>query len=276
MHQLLWPEKINVFVDVEHSFDPKWASLLGVDVEKLIVISPGYAEQIVDLVEGFVDSSDCGIVAIDSIAAMMTTSEGEASAERANVGGATSAVTKLYRKMVKCLGDAERDQRFPTLIYVNQTRYKIGVMFGDPETMPGGNAIRFQAGLWLRVYGKNEMDPTVSSVMPVRKKVSFIVKKWKYPILSVSGNFEMATMPHNGLVVGQCDDFNLIKTYLQTFDMFNKDDKKGWNIFGEHYDTIQPFKDRIFDDKVFGEKIRQTIIDRMLKHGSLLTGGETP
>ena len=67
-HQMLWPDKINVFFDIENSFDPDWAAQLGVQTDKLIVIKPGYAEQCVDMAESFLYSEDCGIVAIDSLA----------------------------------------------------------------------------------------------------------------------------------------------------------------------------------------------------------------
>ena len=278
MHQKIWPDKTCVFVDVENAFDPTWAKRLGVDTDKLIVVVPGYAEQVVDIVEDFVNSSDLGILAIDSIAAMMTTAQGENSAERVQVGGATIAMTSLAQKTTKCMGDAEKDGRFPTLIYINQTRTKIGVMFGDPETMPGGQAIRFQASLWVRVSGKNITDATVSAAMPVRKLVSFIVKKWKFPILKVSGKFEMAMLPHNGYSIGDCADFGSIKTYLQTFSLFEKDEaaKKGWLIDGVHYDKQEEFSEKLRMDKLFGNGIRQKIIQKMLAHGSLLEDGELP
>ena len=105
---------------------------------------------------------------------------------------------KFARKTTLALQEAEKHGRYPSLFYVNQTRFKMGVMFGDPETMPGGNAPRFQASMWLRVYGKNVMDKTVSDVMPVIKEVNFVLKNWKCPVLAASGKFEMATMPMAG------------------------------------------------------------------------------
>jgi recombination protein RecA len=269
-HQMLWPEKTNVFVDIENSFDPAWAKQLGVDVDKLIVIKPSYGEQVVDMVESFLFAEDCGVVALDSLAALITTAEAEASAERANVGGSGLLTGKLVRKTTTALREAEKKGRSPTLIYINQTRFKVGVMYGDPETTPGGNAPKFQASMILRVYGKNEMDSAISKAMPVRKKVTFIVKKWKCPVLTASGVFEMATIPHKGLAIGQCDDFNTVSEYLKTFGLFEKDAKKGWIIMGEHYETIAPFKEKIYADEKFGAAVRQEIIGRMLAAGQLL------
>ena len=275
-HQMLWPDKTCIFIDLENSFDPAWARLLGVDTDKLIIIKPTFAEQIVDMIEGFLYADDCGMIVLDSLAALVGTAEGEASAERVNVGGSTLVIGKLVRKSQFAIAAAEKKSNWPTLVYINQTRSKIGVIYGDPETMPGGSAPKFQANIWLRVYGKNVMDTKISSVMPVLKEVKFVVKKWKCPILSAGGTFSMATMAHNGLKIGQCDDFNTISAYLKSFGQFQKEEKgKGWQIIGEHYDTIQPFETKLYMDEAFGSKVRQDIINRVLKSGMLVDEGET-
>lgn len=273
-HQLLWPDKLCAFVDLEGGLDPDWARALGVDVEKLIVVKPAFAEQAVNMVEGFLCADDCGLVVLDSLAALVTSSELDNSAERANVGGATSAIGKLYRKTTVALNEAEKQDRYPTLIYINQVTFKIGVMFGDPETTPGGKKPPHQASIILRCYGKNKMDTTISKAMPVAKEVNFIIKKYKCPILAASGRFEMATIAHGLLNVGQCDDFNTVSEYLKAYGLFAKGEKKGWTILGESYDTIAPFKERLYSDGAFGQQVRQNIIDRMLSAGKLMTQDE--
>jgi hypothetical protein len=77
-------------------------------------------------------------------------------------------------------------------------------------------------------------------------------------------------MAHKGLKVGQCDDFNTVSEYLKAFGMFEKDPKKGWMIFGQHYDTIQPFRDALYADPDFGNTVRQSIVARMLQSGEML------
>jgi recombination protein RecA len=276
MHQLLWPDKVCAFFDIENSFDPAWAKSLGVDTDKLVVIRPTYGEQIVDMCESLLYAADCGIVAIDSLAALLTTSEAQASAERANVGSSGLLTGKLNRKTTLALAEAEKKGGMPSLIYINQTRFKMGVMYGNPETIPGGNAPKFQSNIILRVYGKNELDPKISTVMPVMKEVKFIVNKWKCPILMSSGVFRMATMAHKGLKVGQCDDFNTVSEYLKAFGKFEKDAKKGWIILETHYDVIDQFKTKIFEDKQFGNGIRNMIINKMLSTGDLLLEHDEP
>ncbi|MEJ6846782.1 hypothetical protein V3589_11255 [Sinorhizobium fredii] len=276
MHQLLWPDLACVFVDVEYSFDPLWARQLGVDTERLIVLQPTHAEQVVDMVEGFLHTDDIGIVVIDSLAALVGQAELDASAEKQIVAGVATPVTKLVRKTAPALAEADKRGRQPTLIYINQIAYKVGVVFGDPEVMPGGKKPYHQSCLILRVYGKNVMDKKVSTVMPVLKEVKYVLKKWKCPVLSAEGKFDMVTLAHNGFEVGQCADYNTVSEYLQAFGEFEKGEKgKGWVILGEKYATLEPFRTRLYTDKKFGSHVRQLIIDRLLKEGGLSEEGGT-
>ena len=268
-HQLLWPEKINVLIDMENGFDPVWAKKLGVDPTKLVVIKPSYGEQIVDMAESALYTDDCGIVVIDSIAAIIGTAEAEASAERASVGGSSLLVGKLCRKIGLALGEMEKRGKSPTVIFINQIRSKVGVIYGNPETMPGGNAPKFSASMIVRVYGKNVIDTKVSSVMPVAKEVKFVVNKWKCPILSAEGMFTMAMQPYKGFSVGQCDDFNTISAYLKAFGKFEKD-KKGWIILDQSYGVIKEFEARLYGEAKFGNEVRQLIVSKMLQAGSML------
>jgi recombination protein RecA len=265
-HQALWPDQVNIFVAIE-GFDPLWARRLGVDTDRLIVLYPSYAEQAVDMIEEYLHAEDCGLVVLDSLAAMVTTQEAEKSAEGAIVGGASVAVGKLIRKSTLAFTEAEKAGRSPTLLYVNQTRFKIGVMFGNPETMPGGNAPKFQSALTVRVYGKNLTDTKVSQVMPVMKETTFTIPKWKVPIVAASGVFKMVTYPHAGFVVGEVDDWNTVSQYLRAAGQLEKLGAKGWTMLGETHPTLQACRDRLHDDKAFGLEVRRAIIERVLNDG---------
>ena len=269
MHQLLWPDEVCAFFDVENSLDPLWARRLGVKTEKLVVIKPQYGEQMVDMVESALLTDDCGLVVIDSIAAILTTSEAEASAERATVAGSSNLVGKLVRKTTNAMMQASKRNRHPTIFYINQVRSRVGVVYGNPEIMPGGNAPRFQANIVLRVYGKNLIDANVSTVMPVIKDTKFVLAKWKCPVLTEGGTFQLVMVPHGGLKVGQCDDFNTVSEYLKAYGQFEKE-KKGWLILGEHYDTIAPFKKKLYEEAKFGSSVRAMIIERNVKTNELL------
>jgi recombination protein RecA len=269
-HQLLWPEKTCVFVDVENSFNPIWATLMGVNVDRLVVLSPDYAEQTVDMVEGFMDADDCGLVAVDSIAAMITTNEAEGEASKAAVGGVSVVVGKLVRKTTLCFRKASKEGRMPTLIFINQVRHKVGVMYGNPETAPGGNAPNFAAALKVRVSGKNIMDNKVSKVMPVAKETHFVIQKFKVPVLAVNGMFTLVTQPHNGMMVGECDDWNTIAAYLKKMALLAKAEKgPGWVMLGEEYPTLKAAKERLYTDKMYGTLVRKQLIEKCLAAGAI-------
>jgi len=264
-HQRLWPEKRCVFFDIEGTFNPNWAKQLGVDVDNLFVFKPSYAEQVVDMVEGLLHSEECGIVGVDSLAAMITTREIGQSAEKADVGGSALAIGKLTRKAVLALSEAEKAGNLPTLILINQTRYKIGVMFGDPETMPGGNAPKFAASMMLRVYGKNIKDTKINNVMPIKKEMSLIIKKWKCPIVSASANWQMVTIPHKGHKVGECQDWNLVKKYSEEYGIFGKNEGGGYFFDDMNFKTIKEAQEHFESNPEYADKIKQMIIDTEVK-----------
>ena len=267
VQQALHPELTHAMVDLE-GLDPAWAKALGVDMEKLAWIRPAYAEQVVDIVESLLYAEDCGIVAVDSLAAMLTTQEADSSAEKANVGGASNPIGKMVRKTTLALAEAEKAHRSATLIYVNQTRYKIGVMFGDPETTPGGNAPRFQSSLSVRLYGKNKTDPKISKAMPVLKETTFILRKWKVPIVCPTGKFDMVMIPHDGFACGEVDDWVTISTFLKQLGQLEKQ-PKGRQIVGESYPTLEAFRTRMKEDKPFGAEVRGALITRVLADGMI-------
>lgn len=270
MNQKIRPHETNVYIAIE-PFDGKWAQKMGVDTDKLVVLKPSYAEQAVDLAEQFLGADDIGIMVIDSLAAMITTQEAEKSAEGFVMGGSAVAVGKLVRRTTLVLNEAEKLGRSPTLVYINQTRFKIGTMHGDPETMPGGNAPKFQAALWVRVRGKNITDKKVTEMYPVRKEVHFTIKKNKLPILADAGMFELVTYPHDNLSIGDTDDFGTLLHYLKDWELLEKS-KKGWAVLGEEYPTQQAFMDRMRADRAFADEVRRAVIETAMtqKEGVIL------
>jgi len=180
-HQKIWPNQKCVFIDIEGHFDESWAILMGVDTTKLVYVLAEYAEQAVDISEAFLYADDIGLVVVDSLAAFCSANELKNSADVAVVGGAGLTIGKFYRKAGLALSHARRTGREPTIICVNQTRFKIGG-HGDPETMSGGVAFRFFAKLIIRTKGKDIKDSSADSDKPAWKECDAIIKKYKVPI----------------------------------------------------------------------------------------------
>lgn len=260
-NQRINPGQRNVFVDLENSFSPEWAAQWGVDVERLIILQPDYAEQAVDMIEGLLYAEDLGVLAVDSLAGMITTQELSSSADKAIVGGAALAVGKMVRKAILAIQRAQQEGRDPVFLCVNQIRHKIGVMFGDPEDTPGGRAPKFAASLRLRLYGKPIMDPKVSDAVPVAKKVTAVVKKHKFGIVSTKSEFTLPMMPYKGLEVGQSDSWNLVEKMLkERGDLAKAEKGQGYVMFGESYKRLVDCRDKFYNEPDFQDFVLKALM----------------
>lgn len=227
-HQRLWPDLRCVFMDVENSFDPEWAELLGVDVGKLYLFRPDFAEEVVDATAEVLYARDCGLVVVDSLGAMITSKEFEDSAADFHPGASPRAIKKLVDKTRTAITQAHKEDRVPTVMYINQIRYQIGVRYGDPEKTPGGMAPKHQAIMRVRVWSKNVNDAKVSKVLPAAKEISAVVRKWKVKIVGVQAKWKMVLVPHKGLKVGESDNWSTIRGFLEKYGLFAKVSDNEW------------------------------------------------
>lgn len=214
-NQRLEPEKRNVFIDVEHSYDKKWAARLGVDNKKLVLFKPDYGEQAVDIIQACIQADDVGVIGIDSIAALIPTNEMDSTAEKAQVGGNALLVSKLMKKTVLELSKASRRGSYPTIIAVNQYRLKIGIMFGNPETQPGGNALKHTSGLTIHMRGTDIIDKDIDEKRPAFKEMKGKIQKFKVPILYQNFEFMFPVITKGGLTIGQVDSWKTVVIQLK-------------------------------------------------------------
>jgi recombination protein RecA len=269
LHQQQWPGMTCVWMAVE-PFDPPWAKKMGVDLDKLVLMKPDYAEQCVDMAEAFMGADDCGLVVIDSIAAMAGQTTLQKSAEEGVMGGTGSIINRFCDKVAHEIRLADKQGRsLPTMVFVNQLRMKVGVVFGNPMTIPGGAKQKFLSQMTIRVSGKNIMDNKVSKVLPVAKEMQFVVEKWKVPIISVNGKFEMVMVAHNGLQVGECADWNTVAGLLKGLGLLTKADKSGWKMYDDMHPTLTAAKDHYYTNKLFGLGVRKALIEAALEGGTI-------
>jgi recombination protein RecA len=166
-------EKYVLFVDAEHALDPQYAQAIGVDPSKLIVLQPDYAEQALQITAELVASGAINVFVIDSVAALIPKAEYEGSYEDQHVGRQARVMSQALRKMNGIMSNKN-----VLGIFINQVREKIGVMFGNPETTPGGRALKFWSTIRLSCTGKrigdaNQRDErAVLKVEVVKNKVA--------------------------------------------------------------------------------------------------------
>jgi recombination protein RecA len=134
------------FVDAEHALDPAYAKNLGVDIDNLLVSQPDNGEQALEITEALVRSGAVDLVVVDSVAALVPKAEIEGEMGDSHVGLQARLMSQALRKLTSSIGKTQC-----TVIFINQLREKIGVMFGNPETTTGGRALRFYASVRLEV-----------------------------------------------------------------------------------------------------------------------------
>ncbi len=274
--QRLYPDKTATFVDVEGVLGKKWAQTLGVDIDKLAYIKPDNAEQVVDMVEGILYADDASVIVIDSLAAMITQYELDRSAEETIVGRGGIITNKLYRKVVNALGKCNRAGRYPTLLLINQIRYKIGGR-GNPEVLPGGKSFQYGSSLTVRCRGADIMDSNVSKTLPAYKEVNIIVKKYKVPILAKKAVVTIATQPieEYGLLVGQAYDWNTLLSYLKSLELLTKVEKQ-WQLIHPATGEIETFKKqdelkkKVFLDVDYGQSLKSAVIEAMMESDEVI------
>lgn len=137
---------IAAFVDVEHALDPVYAKALGVDIDQLIVSQPDTGEQALDIMEALVRSGAIDIIVLDSVAAMVTKAEIDGDMGDSFVGVQARLMSSAMKKLTAVISKSNT-----VAIFINQIREKIGVMFGNPETTPGGRALKFYASVRIEV-----------------------------------------------------------------------------------------------------------------------------
>jgi recombination protein RecA len=137
---------VAAFVDVEHALDPMYAQRIGVNMAQVLIAQPDTGEQALDIVETLVRSGAIDVVVIDSVAALTPQAEIEGSMEDAHVGLLPRLMSKALRKLSGVTNKSKT-----CVIFTNQIRQKIGVMFGNPETTPGGLALKFHASVRLEI-----------------------------------------------------------------------------------------------------------------------------
>jgi recombination protein RecA len=143
---------IAAFIDAEHAFDRFYAENLGVDIDNLIISQPDYGEQALEIADNLISSGAIDIVVIDSVAALTPKSEIEGEMGDSKMGLHARLMSQALRKLTSTISKTKC-----TVIFINQLREKIGVMFGNPETTTGGNALKFYASVRLDIRRRTQI-----------------------------------------------------------------------------------------------------------------------
>jgi protein RecA len=249
------------FIDVEHALDPKYARVLGVNLDDLLVSQPDSGEDALNIAETLIRSNSIDVIVIDSVAALISKQELDGQMGDATVGSQARLMSQAMRRLTAVVNKTKC-----ICIFTNQIREKIGVMFGNPETTPGGRALKFFASVRLDIRRKDQIKTPEGKVVGNRTKIKVVKNKVAPPFTEV----EFDIMYDEGISkVGSLLDLGLEHKILE---------KKGaWiayegQLIGQGRDAA---KATLREKPEIAEKISKAVLAKVnVTGGATITGAD--
>lgn len=165
------------YVDAEHALDPTYMQAVGINLDDLLLAQPDYGEQALEIVDKLIRTGELGVIVIDSVASLIPKAELEGEMESQQMGLQARLMAKAMRKLVGLA-----NQHKTLLIFINQLRNKIGIMFGNPETTPGGMALKFAASVRIDIRKKEDIKDKAGNAVGIVSKAKIIKNKMAPPM----------------------------------------------------------------------------------------------
>ncbi len=237
------------FVDAEHALDPIYAENLGVDIDSLLVSQPDYGEQALEITEQLVSSGAVDLVVVDSVAALVPKSEIEGDMGDSHVGQHARLMSQALRKLA---GTANKTNC--TIIFINQLREKIGVVYGNPEVTTGGRALKFYASMRIDVRKIEQLKASGSEFIGSRTRAKIVKNKVAPPFKSAEFDIMYGTgISKDGELLDMAVEYDIIH---KGGSWFSYGDRR----LGQGRDNV---KSIIKNDPEFAAKLEQQIKDKL-------------
>lgn len=248
------------FIDAEHAMDPEYAKRLGVKTNELLISQPDTGEQALEIVESLVRSGKIDVVVIDSVAALTPKDEIEGDMGAQHVGKQARLMSQALRKLTAIVAKSKT-----IVIFINQIRMQIGVMFGNPETTPGGKALKFYTSVRLdirRIAQIKKGDEVMGGrirVKVVKNKVAAPFKQTEFDLMYNEG------ISREGEIIALGEKMGIIKKTGTSYEYVG-DSKAGGSVkLGRGYDATRQF---LKENKKISDEVLKNIRSK-LKEGAL-------
>ena len=242
------------FIDVEHALDPVYAANLGVDIDSLLVSQPDSGEQALEIAEALVRSGAVDIIVVDSVAALVTRAEIDGEMGDSHVGQLARLMSQAMRKLAGALSKTNC-----AAIFINQLREKIGVMYGNPETTPGGRALKFYASVRIDVR-KGEPIKDGSELIGTHTKAKIVKNKVAPPFKTAEFDIMYGTgISHIGEIIDVGADLGILKKsgawfyYGETRLGQGRDNVK--KLFEDNKELVEEIEGKIMETAAENAKI---------------------
>tara|TARA_R110001592_G_scaffold362074_1_gene674817 strand:+ start:3256 stop:4302 length:1047 start_codon:yes stop_codon:yes gene_type:complete len=238
--------KTCAFIDAEHALDPSYAAKLGVNIDDLLISQPDTGEQALEIVDMLTRSGAVDVIVVDSVAALTPKAEIEGDIGDSHMGLAARMMSQAMRKLTGNLKNSNT-----MLIFINQIRMKIGVMFGNPETTTGGNALKFYASVRLdirrtgAVKQGEEIIGNETRVKVVKNKIAPPFKQAEFQILYGQGIYRLGELIELGVKHGMVDKAGAWYSYDN--NKIGQGKANAANYMGEHPDLAIELEKKIRD-----------------------------
>ncbi len=215
------------FIDVEHALDPMYAKALGVDIDELLVSQPDTGEQALDIADALIRSAAIDVIVVDSVAAMVTKAEIEGEMGASHVGVQARLMSQAMRKLTGSISKTNC-----VAIFINQLREKVGIMFGNPETTPGGRALKFYSSVRIDVRrgeaikDGNNVIGNHTRAKVVKNKVAPPFKEAEFDIMYGKGISYEGEVLDMGIELGQVGKSGAWITYKDIMRVQGRDNAK--------------------------------------------------
>lgn len=240
---------IAAFIDAEHAFDSSYAKKLGVDIENLLVSQPDNGEQALEITENLIRSGAIDIIVIDSVAALTPKSEIEGEMGDSKMGLQARLMSQALRKLTGTI-----NKTGCCCIFINQLREKIGVMFGNPETTTGGNALKFYASVRIDIRRLAQIKDG-DNVIGNRTKVKVVKNKLAPPFRQAEFDIIYGEgISKSGEIIDLAVEYGIVKKSGSWFSY-------GETKLGQGRDAV---KQLIMDNPEMSEEIEKQIIEKMV------------